>query len=282
MIEPTIATKWVHLEDLRVRYLSAGTGPPLVLVHGLAAYAFSWRLVIPALAQHFTVYALDIPGSGFSDPPPDMNCSLEPGAKYLLQALDALQISSCDLLATSYGGAMAMVAASIAPDRIKRLILAAPVNPWSAHGRVMAPLLSNFLISPLFRLVYPRFQYVESYFLRRLFGSSMRIPKDSLEGYANVLRKPGVLKCALKTVHSWNEDLRYLERRLVQIRHIPTLLLWGDKDRAVFPQSALQLQQQLTNSKLVVFQGIGHLPYEEIPGEFGKAVLDFLNQDDLP
>jgi len=53
-----------------MRYLSAGSGPPLLLVHGLLGYSFSWRFTIPALAQHATVYAIDLLGTGFSDRPP--------------------------------------------------------------------------------------------------------------------------------------------------------------------------------------------------------------------
>lgn len=267
---------WVATSAGRVRYISAGSGPPLVLVHGLVAYAFSWRLVVPALSQHFKIYALDMPGSGFSDCPPELDFSLQSNAERLLEILDMLKIGPCDLLATSYGGAMAMVASAMAPARIRRLVLAAPVNPWSDHGKLVAPLLSHSLVAPAFLRVYPWLQSAQGRLLRRLFGGSSRIPPDSLQGYAAALSRPGVLGCALKTIHSWNRDLRYLEQLLPRIRHIPTLLLWGRNDRAVTVASAARLAEQFSHSKLVVFEGVGHLPYEEVPEEFTRAVLEFL------
>ena len=107
----------------------------MLLVHGLLGYSFSWRFVIPALAQHATVYAIDMLGTGFSDRPRGLDCSLKTSAERLLRFINKAELPSCDLLGTSHGGAVAMRAAAIAPERVRRLILVDPVNPWSAHGK---------------------------------------------------------------------------------------------------------------------------------------------------
>ena len=118
-----------------MRYLCGGSGPPLLLLHGLLGYSFSWRFALPLLAEKATVYAVDMPGVGFSDRPPGASGSLRAQAKRLLRFMDGVGIASCDLLGTSHGGAVVMMAASLAPERVRSLILVAPVNPWSAHGR---------------------------------------------------------------------------------------------------------------------------------------------------
>lgn len=266
---------WLTLDGARLRYLAEGTGPPLVLLHGLVAYSFSWRFVIAPLAKRFRVYAVDMLGNGFSDCP-RLDYGLRAEAERLLQILDALQIPSCDLIATSYGGATAMVAASLAQQRVSRLVLVAPVNPWSEHGKIVAPFLANPLIAWMFLRLYPHLQASRGYFLRRLFGASPRVPPDSAAGYAAALRRPGVLQHTLKTIRSWNSDLRLLEQALPRITHIPVLFVWGEDDKAVPIESATPLRQQFQNSQMIAFPGTGHLPYEEAPEEFTRAVLNFL------
>src|SRR5271165_6396538 len=96
--EIPIAEQWITLDSApdspRMRYLSAGSGPALLLVHGLLGYSFSWRFTIPALAQHATVYAIDLLGTGFSDRPPGMDCSFKASAQRLLQFMDKAGLES--------------------------------------------------------------------------------------------------------------------------------------------------------------------------------------------
>src|SRR3954463_13507678 len=95
---------YATVDGHRLRYLRSGTGPPLLLVHGLLGYSFSWRFAIPPLSEHATVYAVDMLGVGFSDRPPGLNCCLRASAERLLRFLDSAAIVSCDLLGTSHGG----------------------------------------------------------------------------------------------------------------------------------------------------------------------------------
>jgi pimeloyl-ACP methyl ester carboxylesterase len=259
-----------------VRYLRAGAGPALLLVHGLLGYSFSWRFCIPALAQHATVYAIDLLGTGFSDRPAKVDYSFKASAQRLLQFIDKSGLASCDLLGTSHGGAVAMLAASLAPDRIRKLILVDPVNPWSAHGKRLTAFLSNRLIAPLFSTFTPHVPSLHEFYHRRMFGDRRRIPPDSLEGYRKPMSIPGYCDYPLSVVRSWNRDLEELESVLPRITNIPTLLTWGTKDTAVDPASARQLRKHFRDCRLVLFEGVGHLPYEEVPEEFNRAVIEFL------
>jgi pimeloyl-ACP methyl ester carboxylesterase len=265
-----------NTKDARIRYLKAGSGPALLLVHGLLGYSFSWRFCIPALAQHATVYAIDLLGTGFSDRPAKLKHSFKASAQRLLQFMDSIGLASCDLLGTSHGGAVAMLAASLAPDRLRKLILVDPVNPWSAHGKRLTAFLSNPLIAPLFSNLTPHVGSVHEFYHRRMFGDPQRIPPDSLEGYRKPMRIPGSYEYALSVARSWNEDLKELESALPRIANIPTLLTWGSKDTAVDPASAGQLKKCFRDCRLVMFEGVGHLPYEEAPVEFNRAVIGFL------
>jgi pimeloyl-ACP methyl ester carboxylesterase len=272
-----VEERWITFDRARMRYLCAGSGPALLLVHGLLGYSFSWRFTIPALAQHSTVYAADLMGTGFSDRPPGLDCSFRASAQRLLRFMDATGIANCDLLGTSHGGALAMMLTALAPERIRRLILVDPVNPWSAHGKHLSVLLSNPVVAPMFLTLAPRVRILDEFYHRRMFGDPRRIPPDSLEGYRKPMRISGSYEYGLAVLRSWNRDLEELESVLPLIADIPTLLIWGTSDTAVDPASAHQLQQGWHDCRLVMFEGVGHLPYEEVPEEFNRAVTAFLS-----
>jgi pimeloyl-ACP methyl ester carboxylesterase len=127
-----------------------------------------------------------------------------------------------------------------------------------------------------------RMSFLYPYFHARLYSDRSRIPPGTLEGYMAPLAKPGLFEHALSIVRTWTEDLRELEATLPKLAGIPTLLMWGDKDPAVYVSSAAPLAKYFPNSKLIVFPGIGHLPYEECPEEFNRALIEFLTREKLP
>lgn len=267
----------MNLDGLSCRYQRAGSGPALLLVHGLMGYSFSWRHAIPALARKATVYAIDLPGTGLSDRSLDLDCSLAASAKRLLGFMDKVGIASCDLLGTSHGGAVAMMAAALAPQRVRRLILVAPANPWSTYARFLIPFLSNPVVAPVFLQLAPRLRIMQEFYFRRLFGDTRRIRPGTQEGYAAPLRTPGSFEYGLSVLRTWRQDMKKLQAAIPRIAHIPTLLIWGDRDAAVEPASAHRLQAQFQDCRLLMLEGVGHLPYEEVPEEFHRAVAVFLS-----
>jgi pimeloyl-ACP methyl ester carboxylesterase len=282
--QPGIEEHWLELADGRMRYLKAGSGPALILIHGLMGYSFSWRFAIPALSPYATVYAIDNLGAGFSTAKNGMDTSVRATAERVLQFADALGLDTFDLLGTSHGGGVAIMVAAICAERrttckdsrLKRLVLVAPVNPWSPHGKRLAPFIGSAGGSLIFRNTIARWRSLDSLWLRRLFGDGAKIPPDSLDGYRMPVIKNHAFRHAAHIVRSWTADLAELETALPKIRDYPTLLMWGTKDRAVDFQSAERLRQNFPDVRLVALEGIGHLPYEEAPAEFNRALIDFL------
>ncbi|HTZ96571.1 MAG TPA: alpha/beta fold hydrolase [Terriglobales bacterium] len=268
----------VTVERRRWRYRHAGSGPPLLLIHGLLGHSYSWRNVVPALASQAEVYAVDLPGSGLSEPSADGDGSLRAGAHGLFRFMDAAGLSRCDIMGTSYGGGLAMMLAALAPQRVRRLVLVAPVNPWSAHGRILAPFLCSPVIAPLVLWLLPRLDMLHEFYFRRLFGDTQRIRPGTLEGYMKPLLRLGGLANTISVLRSWNRDLEQLRSILPHLPQVPTLLLWGSRDAAVNPASARELKKYFRDCRLVMMEGIGHLPYEEAPEEFSLAVAEFLHQ----
>jgi pimeloyl-ACP methyl ester carboxylesterase len=280
----TTEERWALLPAGRMRYLvsSSGSGsankPPLLLIHGLLGSSFSWRWNIPEFAQYFQVYAPDALGAGFSSRPEHLDCSLSGAAKRFLQFMDAVGIDSADVIGTSHGGATAAMMAEEAPERVRRLVLVAPVNPWSRHGHLLIRLLSTRAGAFLFERIAPLLRPLHGYFLRRMYGNPGRIPPGTLQGYSRPLIVSGTLPYLLGVVGRWRQDTQQLEQTYTRIGERRVLLLWGDRDGAVIPASARELQRRISGSELVVLPGVGHLPYEEAPEEFNRVVLDFLQR----
>jgi len=274
---------WMELDGARMRYLRAGAGQALILLHGLMGYSFSWRFAMPALAPYATVYALDMLGAGFSDRP-QIDHSMRATALRVLKFAENLGLTSFDLLGTSRGGAVAMCAAaeclSASSLRVQRLVLVCPVNPYSSHGKLLAPFFGTPAGVALFRagIRISRTSLLFPYFHARLYADRSRIPPGTLEGYTAPLKIPGLFEHALSIVRTWTSDLRELEALLPKLAPIPTLLMWGSKDPAVYVSSLKPLAKFFPNSETVVFPGVGHLPYEECPKEFNEALIKFLRQ----
>ena len=173
-----------------------------------------------------------------------------------------------------------MLAAALCAERqdprLKRLILVAPVNPWSRHGRRLAPFVGTGFGSLLFRNTIARWRFLDYLWLRRMFGDGSKIPPDSIEGYRRPVLENRAFYNGAQIVRTWLPDLNELEHSLPKIRNYPTLLMWGTRDRAVSFQSAQRLSENFQDCRVVTFPGVGHLPYEEEPEKFNQALIKFL------
>ena len=282
MISAPVEERFASVGGIRVRYLYGGSGPALVLVHGLLGYSFSWRLNFAALVQQATVFAVDLPGVGFSERPRGMDCSLAASAERMLRFLDLVGVREWDLLGTSHGGALAMKMAVLQAQRgdgggIRLLLLAAPANRWSGHGKILSRLLGSWPSRALLPAWFPWLAPpLRAWFVRRQYGDARRIPPGTVEGYRAPFAIPGMVEYALDVLRHLNGDLAEVARELPSIARIPTLFLWGTRDGIVPPDSIEPLREHFPGSELVMLKGAGHLPYEEMPEEFNRAVLGFL------
>ena len=274
----------IRLDGVNWRYWFAGSGPPLLLIHGFLGYSFSWRFNMAPLSHYFSVYAIDLPGCGFSQRPHVSESSLSNDAEGVLRLMEELGIENADVVGSSRGGGLAMIMAAAAArtnrlHRIRRLVLVSPINPWSSHGKVLTRLLATTLGGLYVVHVQPRLRVIAKRYFKASYGDPARIAPGTFEGYIAGVDSPGSFEHLLRILRSWREDLAAIGDSLSEISGIPTLLLWGSRDRAVYPSSIHQLQRQLKNSALVMFQGAGHMPYEEVPEEFNRVLCDFLLHD---
>ena len=100
--------------------------------------------------------------------------------------------------------------------------------------------------------------------------------RDALDGYTEGLHVPGTIDHVLQIVQRWFEDMGLLRSALTGLAAKPTLLIWGDRDRAVGLNSARELQRMLPQSSLMVLPGVGHIAFEEMPDVCNQAMRDWL------
>ncbi|HEX5931763.1 MAG TPA: alpha/beta fold hydrolase [Methyloceanibacter sp.] len=248
-------------------YQEQGKGPPVLLLHGFGASTFTWRHVIPELAQTHRVIAVDLKGFGQSDKPFDERYSVLDQAELLAQLIEDKDLRDLTIVGHSFGGGVALRLALDANDRlggrIVRLVLLDSIA-YPQQIPVFFRLLDMPLVSQVgVRMVPPSVQTRVA--LQIAYHDDSKIDPEQVEIYAAPLKtaagKHAIVQSARQIVP---EDIDTLPERYKTIT-LPTLILWCDHDRIVPLDVGLKLRRTLPNSTLRLVEGCGHMPQEEQP-----------------
>ncbi len=273
-LEPAAARpgRVLHLGGLAIHYIDKGQGPAVVLIHGLGGCLYNFRYNIPALSEQFRTVALDLKGFGYSDRPPDADYCETAQARLVAGFMDELGLERAAVLGHSLGGAIALRLAALFPQRVDRLVLVASAPPTRLvppGGPVLRPLLrlgaALVLHQPGLRAAVLRSGFYDPSFVTpamlKEFRCLARI-RGSTEAIVRVL---------MDSARDEPLDLR-------QIRQ-PTLLLWGDGDRALGLGVARWFQARLPDARLEVIERARHMVMEERANESNAAILSFLQRE---
>jgi 4,5:9,10-diseco-3-hydroxy-5,9,17-trioxoandrosta-1(10),2-diene-4-oate hydrolase len=267
---------FVLVDGVKIHYQKAGIGRPLLLLHGLVGSARNWRQNITFLSRDSSVYAVDLFNMGESERIPGLDAGLEATADRLAAYMDALGVAEADIAGHSHGGAVAMMFAARHPDRVRSLILFAPANPFCDLGHQLIRFYQTRFGIWLARQIPVLPRMLKATALSRMYGDPSRVSAGSLEGYIEGLHVPGTMDHILQIVQRWFVDMGLLRSALTGLIAKPTLLIWGDRDRAVGLPSGRELQRTLPQSSLMVIPGAGHIPFEEMPDVCNIAMRDWL------
>ncbi|WP_158790072.1 alpha/beta fold hydrolase [Granulicella sp. L60] len=272
-----IEEAYVLVDGVKVHYERAGSGRPLILLHGLVGSARNWRRNIDFLSRDSSVYALDLCNMGESERVPGLDAGLAATADRLAAYMDALEIPEADIAAHSHGGAVAMMLAARHPDRARSLILFAPANPFCDLGHQLIRFYQTRFGVWFARKIPALPRRLKATALSRMYGDPSRVYEGALEGYIEGLHIPGTMDHVMQIVQRWFVDMGLLRSALSELAAKPTLLIWGDRDRAVGLPSGRELQKMLTQSRLMVLQGVGHIAFEEMPEICNQAMREWLS-----
>ena len=275
----TVEERDVAVDGLPIRYLSAGEGEPLVLLHGAGDNSLDWRWVLPALARTHRAYAPDLPGSDDSARPA-VDYSSAFFERFLGGFVDALDLGRAALVGNSLGGLVALRLALSEPARVGSLVLVAgaglgrEVNP--VFTSVNVPGLSEAAI-PVWRTPVGAYQRAWAW-ATLLFARPWGAPREWLAEQCRLARSPGYLEAHLATLRALVSPAGQREVLLdrLPLLEVPTLAVWGERDR-VFPESQGRgAAARLREGSLELIPDCGHLPHVERPDAFVAALGRFL------
>ena len=265
----------VEVDGLRIGYVRAGSGPPVVLVHGFAGDALStWSRQIEALSGKYTVVAWDVPGAGRSAVPAT-SFRLPDYADCLAAVIRTLGLARPHVVGLSFGGALLLDLCGRRLLPARSLVVAGGYAGWAgslpadeADQRLRACLAASELPGDEFAAVM----------LPSMFSTSAgtNADRDAMTAFASSVRAVNPAGFRMMARASAGADLR----RLLPTIDIPTLLLWGDQDaRAPLP-IAHALHAAIAGSRLVVLPGVGHVSPVQAPDQFSQELLAFLQAAD--
>jgi pimeloyl-ACP methyl ester carboxylesterase len=275
-IEPQTIT----LDGDRVSYRIAGAGPLLLLVHGIAGSAETWKHVMPELARHVTVLAPDLLGHGESDKP-RAEYSLGAHTDMLRDLMDALGHRRATFVGQSLGGGIAMQLAYQSPERCERLVL---VNSGGL-GREVNVILRVLTLPAaeyLFPLVCsPRLRDAGEVIATRLarMGVRSRPAKQEIWRSYSSLADPSTRQAffrGLRDVVDPGGQAVSALGRLSRAASLPTLIVWGAQDPFIPVSHAIAAHAAIPGSRLEIFDGVGHYPHCEAPERFVEVLVDFV------
>ncbi len=265
--------KTVVANGISTNYLDAGSGKPVVFVHGsgpdVTAYA-NWRLTLPVLADRFHCYAPDMAGFGYTERREGFSYTLQNWVDQLVGFLDALELATVSLVGNSFGGAVALRLAVTHPERVDRLVL---------MGSVGVP----FAITEALDAVWGYQPSLEA--MRRMldyFAYSRELVTDELAQvrYEASVR-PGFQESFAAMFPAprqrWVDALSTPPEQIAKLKQ-PTLIVHGRDDKVIPLATSLGLHELIDDSELHVFGRCGHWTQIERSGPFTALVAEFLSR----
>ena len=276
--------KEIELHGHRVAYRCAGSGPAIVLVHGITSTSATWERVMPYLATRFTVIAPDLMGHGQSAKPRG-DYSLGAYASGVRDLMVTLGHEAGTFVGHSLGGGVAMQLAYQFPERCERLVLV----DSGGLGREVNLLLRAATL-PLSELVLPLLASPRlldtGRSIGRLFARvGIRAGTDMSElarGHAS-LEDPEARAAFVNTLRTIVDPLGQrvnASDRLYLAEHIPFLLVWGERDSIIPVEHGLSAHALVPSSRLELFEEAGHFPHLDEPQRFLDVLLDFIESTD--
>lgn len=258
--EQTVSV-WKNQINPRVQV--AGSGPPVVFLHG--AYGLSWDPFLDALAERFTVYAPEHPGTTAGDPdgikPLDNVWDL---VLYYDELFDQLGLQNPAVIGHSFGGMVAAEIAASYPHRVGKLVLVNPIGLWREDSPV-----KNWMILPPEEVVNAAFSDPSGPLAQQLLS----VPEDEQEAQDAQIRVTWALACTGKFI--WPIPDKGLKKRIHRITS-PTLIVWGTEDKLVPPVYAQEFGSRIAGSRIEMVEQAAHVPQLEQLARVSGLVQDFI------
>jgi 2-hydroxy-6-oxonona-2,4-dienedioate hydrolase len=244
-----------------IRYIEAGQGPTVILLHGLGSVKEIWSANLGALSAKYHVYDLDQIGFGHSDKPL-LEYKIGTFVDFLQAFMQSQNLSKATLVGNSLGGWIAIDFAARHPEMVDKLVLVDSAG--LPFGKPLAVDLNPASLADMRALL-------DSVF----YDKKMVTEQFVLQAFTNHVRNNDAYTIQ-RTLAGFAQN-QFEDAKLSSI-HAPTLVVWGREDELIAASSGEKLRDGIPGAKLVVFEQCGHVPQLEKPAEFNKALIDFLGK----
>ena len=248
---------------------------PIVLLHGTSSSLHTWDGWARALSTHRRVIRYDMPGFGLTGPAADGRYDIDAYVRTLTAVLDTLHVARCVLAGNSLGGHVAWAMAALHPERVARLVLVdAAGYPFHSTSVPIGFRIANTPgLARLLQDVLPRPLVASS--VRNVYGDPSRVTPALVDRYFDMTTRAGNRRAVVERFRQSRPG--ELSERIPSLR-VPTLILWGGRDRLIPRASADRFHREIAGSRLVVFPDLGHVPHEEDPARTVAVVREFIGE----
>lgn len=268
------AERLVEVDGQRIHVETHGSGPTLLMLHGFAASTYSYRKIIPDLAQTHRVVAIDLNGFGFTERPTDVDeYKAAQQVETIRKLLDHLGIRRCDVVAHSYGGALAILLADKEPYRIRRLALISPYTNFGESPAILQSELGRDFAYGSTRLLLGS-RLITRLGLMKAFHQDQLVTREVTEEYRRRLLIEG-FRNAFDGYSLAMKDSGPLELPSESISQA-TLIIAGRHDKLVSVESCEKTADEIPKATLHVLENSGHSAAEEQPEEVVRLISGFL------
>ena len=271
---PDIPVRYVEVGGSRIRYITAGEGPPLVLLHTLRTQLDMFQRVVPELSRRWRVYALDYPGHGYSDIP-RVEYTVEFFVGAVAGFLERLEIKDAVIVGESIGGTIGLLLAARANPRVRRVIAINPYDYDAGRGLRRGSLLANIIMGlndvPVLGATVMRLRQfpIEKRILQGGVKGKQSIPPGLLKELYRVGGRRGHYRAFMSLIQHWPE----WEKARAEYGNIrrPVLLLYGDSDWSR-PEEREATTRAIPGAQMQTVKDAGHFLSLEAPAELVRAV----------
>lgn len=272
----------VELHKDVLRYVDIGNGPPIVLVHGLLGSSESWAGQIERLSERHRVIAPDLFGHGRSDKPSG-DYSLSSHAATIRDLLEHLNIESAPMVGHSLGGGIVMQTVYLFPGLVERLVLVSSGGLGTEVSLLLkaATLPGSELVLPVLASDWVRknaesvIEQLNKWGLPIRPGASMAETWRSFKSVSDRQTREAFLASTRAVVGPRGQTVS-AKQHFAKFESIPSLLIWGSKDRMIPASHADNIRREVPNSRVEIFSDVGHFPQLDEPDLFFRVLDEFL------
>jgi pimeloyl-ACP methyl ester carboxylesterase len=266
-------SRFLDVDGMSVHYRDEGSGRPIVLLHGTGASLHDWDAWASALSLSHRVVRLDLPGFGLTGPRPDRDYRLDTYVQFLDRFVSRLGLNGFALAGSSFGGTLAWRFAAAHPSQVTALIL---VDSGGYPRNSKRPLVLRLGGWPIVRRLVAHLDphwFVE-HTVRQIYGDPTRVPAQQIERIYELVLRSGNREAFAAVTAVPFEDRTALLRDL----HVPTLVMWGDKDAITPMANAKRFAAEIPGARLRIYEGLGHAAAEEDGARTAVDARAFLDE----